>query len=1348
MSGRTEPDRSELPLDVLDRIDRACDRFEAALRRGEEPDPEDFLGAVAPEFRPALLRDLRAAEADARRRRAGGPGPGPDPTRPPPDAGRDALLGLLAIQTGLADTTAVVAALGAWARDRARPVADLLAAAGALDAPRRALLEGLVDEHLRAHGGVERCLASLPVGDSTRERLGRLGDPLLDATLSLAGRPPGADDPPGPEGRAAAFAVGATSSGDQRFRVIRPHAKGGLGAVFVALDRELNREVALKEILGKHADDPVKRQRFLVEAEITGGLEHPGIVPVYGLGTYGDGRPYYAMRFIKGDSLKEAVEQFHADATWKADPGGRSLALRKLLRRFTDVCNAVGYAHSRGVLHRDIKPGNVIVGTYGETLVVDWGLAKPLGRVDPGADAGERALTPASAGGGETLPGSALGTPAYMSPEQAAGDLEALGPRSDVYSLGATLYCLLTGKAPFHGEVGEVLRQVEQGEFPPPRQVDPSIDRALEAVCLKAMALDPADRYPSPRALAEDVERWMADEPVSARREPFTERARRWVRRRRTAVTAATAVAVVGLAVAVGGGAWLERQRQARAARVDVALGGALLLEKEAEGAVDDPARWAAAREAAHQVEAMRPDARDAATRDRIDALVRAVTEEAAAAERDRAVQARLVDIRSAKADDPDGIATDGDYLAAFQEAGIDVGSLTPEGAAATIKARPSAVAAALTAALDDWASVRRLRHDRAGARRLSAVARAVDPDPWRDGLRQALEQADPQARQHALHALRGSAHPEALPAVSLELLGAALSGESDRAGAEEVFRAGRRLHPGDVWLNYGLAGALGALARREEAVRYYTAARALRPETAHALAHALEAKGEGDEAIAVFRDLARLRPKVPRHHICLAHVLRSRGLSREADEALDPAIATARAELRRKPDNAGAHINFGYALCEKGALNEAVAAYREAIRLEPDERDAHYGLGGALQAQGRLGEAAAAYREAIRLKPDDAEAHTNLGVALRAQGRLNEAFAAYREAIRLEPDLAEAHNNLGAALGAHGRLDDAVAALREAIRLKPDLAEAHANLGHALGAHGRLDDAVAALREAIRLKPGLAEAHANLGTALRAQGRLGDAVAALREAIRLKPGLAEAHCFLGAALEAQGRFAESLAEYQRGHELGSKQAGWPYPSAQWVERVRRLVGIEPKLPALLRGETQPANTAERLGLARVCHGKGLYAAAARSWADALAREPALADDLAAGYRYSAVCAAALAAGGKGRDEPPPDGPARARLRAQALGWLRADLAARAERLDAGPPAARARAVQSLRHWKADTDLAGLRDEAELAKLPEADREACRALWAEVDALLRRASGDVPRAAPPAGELPADPFAH
>jgi serine/threonine-protein kinase len=482
-------------------IDRLCNRFEAAWQAGKRPRIEDYLTDVPEPDRPPLLGELLALELTYRRR-AGEPLSPDDYRSRFPQRGEQ---------------------IGA-SFDR---VAGLAGAGG-------------------------------------------------PSTLAHARE----QEP------AESFAIGAEPAGRQaatspRFRILRHHASGGLGAVFVALDTELNREVALKQILDRHADDPASRQRFLIEAEITGGLEHPGIVPVYGLGSYLDGRPYYAMRFIKGASLKEAIEDFHADsplpttgeggrrpgegasrdpATGECgrrpgerasrDPGRRSLELRKLLRRFLDVCNAIDYAHARGVLHRDIKPGNVIVGKHGETLVVDWGLAKPLGRVEPESDLGEHTLMPrSSSGSAETLPGCALGTPAYMSPEQAVGDFEHLGPRSDVYSLGATLYCLLTGKAPFEdGDVGTVLLGVKQGKFVRPRQLDPTIDPALEAICRKAMALRPDDRYPTPRALAEEIERWTADEPVTAWPEPLAVRARRWARRHRTTVTAAAAAVLVALA--------------------------------------------------------------------------------------------------------------------------------------------------------------------------------------------------------------------------------------------------------------------------------------------------------------------------------------------------------------------------------------------------------------------------------------------------------------------------------------------------------------------------------------------------------------------------------------------------------------------------------------------------------------------------------------------------------------------------------------------------------------------------------------------------------------------------------
>jgi serine/threonine-protein kinase len=474
-----------------------------------------------------------------------------------PSADRNLLYGMLALQMNFVGRDDLLAAMQAWVFAKTKPLGQILIEQDKLTPDTRRALDELVEQQLQLHGDdPPRSLAALAQDPNLNTTVPDVADSSLPSSLDAINDP-----------LATADFRTVAASGSVRYQVLRPHAKGGLGEVFVALDREVHREVALKEMLPQHADDPTNRGRFLREAEITGGLEHPGIVPVYGLGQYADGRPFYTMRLIQGETLKDAIGRFHA-----GQPG---LPLRGLLTRFVAVCNAVAYAHSRGVLHRDLKPANVMLGKFGETLVVDWGLAKAIGHdpsPSPGTGSGEPALRPHSGdSSSETRMGVALGTPAYMSPEQAAGRLDLLGPASDVYGLGAMLYTILTGQPPVRGGgVAEVLEKIRKGDLRLARQVQPSAPHALEAVCRKAMALRPEDRYATALELAAEVEHWLADEPVRAWPEPWTVRAGRWARRHRTTL-AAVGVFLVSAVVALSLSTvlvWSEQRKTAEQKRV------------------------------------------------------------------------------------------------------------------------------------------------------------------------------------------------------------------------------------------------------------------------------------------------------------------------------------------------------------------------------------------------------------------------------------------------------------------------------------------------------------------------------------------------------------------------------------------------------------------------------------------------------------------------------------------------------------------------------------------------------------------------------------------------------------
>jgi tetratricopeptide (TPR) repeat protein len=340
-------------------------------------------------------------------------------------------------------------------------------------------------------------------------------------------------------------------------------------------------------------------------------------------------------------------------------------------------------------------------------------------------------------------------------------------------------------------------------------------------------------------------------------------------------------------------------------------------------------------------------------------------------------------------------------------------------------------------------------------------------------------------------------------------------------------------------------------------------------------------------------------------------------------------------------------------------------------------------------------------------------------------------AAAAFQEALRLRPDFFWARYNLSLALlQTPGKLVEAEASCREALRLRPANALAHHLLGLALADQGQLAAAVPAYREAIRLRPDLAIAHSNLGSALAAQGQLVEAIAAHREAIRLKPDYGVAHHGLGEALRDQGRFREALASLRQGHELGASQPRFPAAqSAADIRRVERFVELDGDLPAFLAGQRRPADPDEQIELASLCRipAKRLYASAARWFADAFAARPDLMDDLEAGHRYQAACAAALAGCGRGEDAAKLSAAEQARWRQQARTWLDGELALLAKKLASGLSSDRLLVQSTLTRWQTDRDLAGLRDANALAKLPADEQALYRPLWDDVAALLRRA---------------------
>ncbi|HVS34350.1 MAG TPA: tetratricopeptide repeat protein [Gemmataceae bacterium] len=1106
------------------------------------------------------------------------------------------------------------------------------------------------------------------------------------------------------------------------YKLLEQIGEGGFGLVFMAEQQEpLRRKVALK-ILKPGMDLRQVVARFEAERQALALMDHPNIAKIFDGGATESGRPYFVMELVKGAPVTKYCDEY-------------KLTPRQRLELFVPVCQAVQHAHQKGVIHRDLKPSNVLAALYDGKLVpkvIDFGVAKAVGP----------ALTDKTLFTGF---GALVGTLEYMSPEQAQLNQLDVDTRSDIYSLGVLLYELLTGTTPLERQrlkdtgLLEALRLIREEETPrpsvrlstsaespalaanrglEPKKLSTAIRGELDWIVMKALEKDRNRRYDTVGAFAADVERYLRDEPVLACPPSAMYRFSKFTRRNKVGLSIAGLV-LLFIASLGCGVAWVihdQAARQARATddlanvldRADLLVGQGKVAE--AQAALDRTA--ALAREAAPD---RARDERRAALQERLDA-----------AARDQDFMARFEQIRlvaQSRVEETENrfaraAAAFPEIRDALRQYEIAVGDATPAQVAARVKGRPAPVQGNLIAALDEC--LQAPKADPQTRQWLLAALLAADDDEWRVRVRQAWLQGDRKALEH----LAGEADVQTQPPSFLLLLARNLPDQAKQPRLE-LLRRVQRAHPTDLWANVELALELQQGGKAAEAVRYYTAALALRPDNPGLYlnrGNALRDAGEVDAALADYQQsLALASQPYAAPHVSRGDALRARG---QVDKAIDEYHAA----LAIKTDDATAHCELGTAFYREGRQDDALAEYQEAVRLKEDLANAHYGLGLVLFNKNQADKAAAEYQKAIDIDSDYAEPHVGLGLALFSKAQVDDAIAEYQKAIQIKKDSAEAHYGLGMALRSKKKVDEAIAEYEEAIRLKKDFAEVHYSLGVALRSKGQVAEAVAAYQEAIQIRPEYAEAHYNLGNALMAEGKVDDAVVEYQKAIHIREDYAEAHYNLGEALSRQGEVREALDELRRGQALGSKNPGWRDPSGQSVRQCQRLVELDERLPGFLDRTTTPASTGERIDAAALCSLKRLNRAAVRFYEEAFAAEPKLAEDLGARCRCNAARAAALAGCGEGKDVDKLDDRERARLRRQALDWLRADLEAWGRLLDSDPGRAGASAMVAkvLQDWRADAGFAGVRESEALLKLPEAERRPWRMLWGDVDDALAR----------------------